>query len=221
MAFTEAALEKTLEGAYQTVLLLDELHKIPLPVDVEEAVLAEWGFEAAVLGLNKLEIYNGELRNRDRQRCISLRLALAIVDQFEDDLLMQEIVSPAGIIGGRIGWLKSIGGFLWGNARLIWDAIWALLKAISANWWDAVLHGEVFLNIQTAFARFKYEVMAIIFGIVAGAVGIYFAAVNVGGVSGNIRGIVRLTNAAALAARKKALPQRSEARKFRRKVSRL
>lgn len=209
-----------LKEAQDAIFLLEELQKIPLPRTINQAVTEEWLLEAAIINFGAAESYAVDVRNKDRARAIPMRKAIQIIEDFEDAILENQIVSPKSILGGGWAAIRGIFDFMITNANSIWE----IVKLLIYELWKAVVAAdptEILDAIAAMWERFKFTTMAILLGVIGSVIALFLVAANVPAIAGNFRAVTKLAAKACEAARKGALQQGSGPRVYRRKEARL
>ncbi len=200
-------LAKELERTYE------EVSGTEIPDSVEEAVNEGWTLIPKGILVGGLIQYHSENRKSDRQRAIPLTVALKLLEQMEDSLIITTIKNPKQIFVQKTRGLVNLVRFAGKAVTLLWDVVKLAWEAHSL------------LELITDFARITEEVISAVFEIVSRFGGLIVSftitAVALPVFQRTVVDVEKEREHWVSAIRKRALPQRRTKRVWRRKVSRL
>lgn len=207
------SIDDWLNEAEELIRTYEEVSGTEIPRTLAEARAQNWKLAAKGIVITGLVDYDDEDRKNDRQRVISLPVALRMLEALEDSLIAATIKNPKQLfvkrVRGQVRMLKyasSALGVVWDFIKLEWEShglLDLLLDALS-------IIGRIIETIYEVFSRFAGLIVA---GIIY-ALGTQTFTRTVLDAQSERERIIRLI-------RKNALPQRSGQRYWRRKVTRL
>lgn len=220
---------KTIEEALALVQELrrtyEEVSQTEIPRSIKEAKDQGWTLIPKGIAVAGLTHYEGEQRDIDSTRVISLPTALRIMEDFEDGLLLKTVHNPKQVFvrktRGTIRFYQSLisgAGLLWDFAKAtvsVWDILDLLAYLARLGFIFDLLDPDSRLR---AFAETIYE-LALRFGLLICTGIISMFAVPV--FSATVLDVEKEREFWVAKMRKAALPQGNQRRVWRRKVSRL
>lgn len=206
-------IEEWLDEAKELERTYEEVSGTDIPETVEDAINQGWQLAPKGLFIAGLIDYTAEERKADRQRAIPLTVALRLLEEMEDSLIVETIKNPKQIFfaktRGLVNLVRHAGtalGFIWDVVRLAWETN-SLLELIT----NAV---EIAAQIAASIVEIVFRFFGLIFALL-------LSAASLKAFHSTVIDVQKERELWVATIRKRALPQRRQRRVWRRKVSRL
>lgn len=210
---------KELEDLHEFFQQFDNVY---LPTSLRDAVNQDWELDQRVANFGMKLAYTHEEKSKDKMRAIKCRDVLTIMQDMEAGIVERAVVNPIDGVWRRIRFIETIAGLLLNHGVEIFKALWFVTKALLGRLWDSLL--QLFYDpsgaVSSVLAAFSAAWVALVSVSVVMVVSILKQLTrSFGGVNfvRTVRTVLKERDSAHQRLLKKALPQSSGTRYFRRK----
>lgn len=212
--------EDAIAHAKELIDIYEEVSQTEIPRSVQQARKEGWKLIPRGIVVAGLVHYEDDDRKTDGQRVIPLKVALQLIEDFEDGLITKTVKDPNQIFVGKVKSLIGIVRYSLNAIPLLWDlakeaiSLWDIVELLA---WIARL-GFLTDPRTWAFVETVFELARRWLGLIASAMVVAFGLPIF---NATVLDVEKEREKWVGKMRKKALPQRGGPRVWRRKVSRL
>lgn len=200
---SSADVEDVLDELKNQAQFFEAVTGTEVPKNIKEAIASGWQLEAQAVVVEWLLAYGPQQRKKDHQRLMYLQDALTLIEEWEEKLIVDQVLDPIDITWKLIGVWPRLVQTVWVNKAVIWAAVKEVFQLVIAP------------SEQTLRKAWK-----IVLGGVGSALSILALAFDAGPFSTVILDILKDRDRVVRLMRKRALKQRT-GRVRRRKVARV
>lgn len=210
---------KELEDLHEFFKQFDNVY---LPTSLRDAVNQDWELEQRIVNVGMKLAYTHEEKSKHKMRCIKCRDVLVVMQDMEAAIVERAVVSPIDGVWRKVRFIEMLAGLLLNHGVEIFKVLWFVTKALLGRLWDSLI--QFFYDpsgaVSGVLAAFSAAWVALISVCAVMSVSIIkqltksFGAVNY---VRTVRAVLKARDAAQERLVKKALPQSSATRYFRRK----
>lgn len=215
-------LDKARQKVKEAADLYKKFEELKIPDSLKKAVEEDWVLRQGLVDFGMKLEYDHDEKRPDKMRAVRARAVIVVLQDLEADLVDQAVVTPTEGIWRYVHFIETVAKLLIDNGKLIYDALWQLIKLLLNAIWSAIK--ELFFNpsgaVNSVISAFKSAWTVLISCSVVMLVSIIKAYVKSFGTPSlvrTVRAALKSRNKAVAALRKKTLPQGSGPRYFRRK----
>ncbi len=215
-------LDKARKKLEDAEALFKKFEDLEIPTSLKKAVEDGWELKQDFVDVGMKLAYDAEEKSVDKKRVIQCRKVLQVLQDLEEELVDGAVVQPVEGIWMKIKFVEKVAELVIQNGKTILDALWSLIKALLSAIWNAIK--QLFFDpdgaVQSVINAFNVAWTVLVSCGVLMSLSVLQELVKSMGTPSYVRTVrtaLRSRNKAVAALRKKALPQSSGTRYFRRK----